>query len=218
MELYRRIDARVEDMVSGGLLEETSRELLSKGLGPNINCATRAIGYRQALEYLDIILNNTRDDDCEYGDKDKEDVSKIAKHSAVSSITEAGIIQLAKDIQTASRKLCHRQLSWFRDDPLFRWIDAAQGQESALAEILQLWDEPAHQGGCAAFNGGRLTKEQEKQMKQYVTKFGKLLQGTEAMEKAIKEANVAVEKAIEAGIVGATNGVEEEPLSKRSKS
>lgn len=29
-------------------------------------------------------------------------------------------IELVKQIQAASRKLCHRQMTWFRDEEMFR--------------------------------------------------------------------------------------------------
>lgn len=53
MELYRRIDARVEEMVSNGLVKEAGSVLMAQGLLANSNCATKAIGYRQALEFLE---------------------------------------------------------------------------------------------------------------------------------------------------------------------
>nr|GEX80405.1 tRNA dimethylallyltransferase 9 [Tanacetum cinerariifolium] len=53
MDLYRSIDLWCEDMISGdkGILSE-ARWLFDMGLLPNSNSATRAIGYRQAMEYL----------------------------------------------------------------------------------------------------------------------------------------------------------------------
>lgn len=50
-ELTRRIDARVERMWAGGLLEEVER-LDAAGLREG-RTASRAIGYRQALDHLD---------------------------------------------------------------------------------------------------------------------------------------------------------------------
>ena len=52
IQLYRRIDERVEVMMSRGLLRETWDVLLSKGIETDSNCATRAIGYRQAMMFL----------------------------------------------------------------------------------------------------------------------------------------------------------------------
>lgn len=48
--LYRRIDARVEDMFSKGLVEE-AQKLLGRGLSPSLP-AMQAIGYRQLWPYL----------------------------------------------------------------------------------------------------------------------------------------------------------------------
>lgn len=174
-ELYRRIDARVEDMVAGGLLQEVGRELVGRGLAPGVNCATRAIGYRQALQLFD---NRIQPELAATGDDD--DLESCRKKR------EESIIQLARDIQTASRKLCHRQLSWFRDDPLFRWIDATKGKDATVEEILGLWTEPGHRGGCGT--GGRLTTEEKKTMKQYVTRMQKLVPGSEALATAVEEA------------------------------
>ena len=27
-----------------------------------------------------------------------------------------------KDVQAASRHLCHKQMTWFRDEEMFRWV------------------------------------------------------------------------------------------------
>ncbi|KAL0710298.1 hypothetical protein Bca4012_017276 [Brassica carinata] len=53
VDLYRSIDFRCEDMLSGaeGVLSE-ARWLLDLGLLPNTSSDTRAIGDRQAMEYL----------------------------------------------------------------------------------------------------------------------------------------------------------------------
>ncbi|MCU0488432.1 MAG: tRNA (adenosine(37)-N6)-dimethylallyltransferase MiaA [Anaerolineales bacterium] len=49
-ELYARIDARIQDMLANGLIEEV-RGLLVKGYSTDLP-ALSAIGYRQILEYL----------------------------------------------------------------------------------------------------------------------------------------------------------------------
>lgn len=49
-DLRERIDLRVDDMFSGGLVEET-RRLLQAGLPENLT-AMQAIGYRQVVEHL----------------------------------------------------------------------------------------------------------------------------------------------------------------------
>ncbi|KAI7839677.1 hypothetical protein COHA_006486 [Chlorella ohadii] len=130
-ELYRRIDGRVEEMMAGGLLTECQEVLLDAGIQPNSNCASRAIGYRQAGEALQ------------------------RWHADPDSVTEQSVIQAVQAVQAASRQLCHKQMTWFRDEEMFRWIDATQGEEAVLAEILQRWAAPAHEGGCG--DSGRLT-------------------------------------------------------------
>lgn len=39
------------------------------------------------------------------------------------------------DIQSATRKLCHRQMTWFRNRPEFRWLDATQDTDLLLRQI-----------------------------------------------------------------------------------
>jgi len=57
-ELYERIDLRIDNMISSGLVEET-RKLLTEGYSPNLPAMT-AIGYREAVGYLQGTL--TRDE------------------------------------------------------------------------------------------------------------------------------------------------------------
>lgn len=93
-----------------------------------------------------------------------------------------------KDIQSASRKLCHRQLNWFRDDALFRWIEASERDEQDIVdEILRLWNKETHQGG-APEHGGRLDKEQKMEMKRYIAKIEKMVPGSKEIRQALQEA------------------------------
>ena len=39
--------------------------------------------------------------------------------------------------------------------PPCRWVDATAGEEAVLAEVLERWHQPQHEGGCG--DGGRLT-------------------------------------------------------------
>lgn len=43
---------------------------------------------------------------------------------------------MVREVQTASRKLCHRQLSWFRDERLFRWLEGDRPVGTIVDEIL----------------------------------------------------------------------------------
>jgi tRNA dimethylallyltransferase len=49
-ELYERIDSRVDEMMTRGLLEEV-RGLLSRGYGPNLK-SMQALGYRHIVRHL----------------------------------------------------------------------------------------------------------------------------------------------------------------------
>jgi tRNA dimethylallyltransferase len=81
-ELYRRINARVEAMVAGGLIEEArALRALPRPLGRE---ASQAVGYREAFEHLDGRL-------------------------ALADVVRA--------IQTRTRQLAKRQLTWFRHLP-----------------------------------------------------------------------------------------------------
>ena len=79
-------------------------------------------------------------------------------------------VQLVHDIQRASRNLCHRQLSWFRDEPLFTWLDADREPEQVTADMLEQLRGTAPTGSVSAENG-RLTKEQERELKMYVARL-----------------------------------------------
>ena len=80
-------------------------------------------------------------------------------------------VQLVAEVQRASRNLCHRQLSWFRDEPLFAWVDADRDAADVSADIVaRLARGRPHQAERGSFNG-RLTKEEERELKAYVTRL-----------------------------------------------
>ncbi|XP_028077283.1 tRNA dimethylallyltransferase 9 isoform X1 [Camellia sinensis] len=108
LELYRLIDFRCEDMLSGsdGILSE-ARWLLDIGLLPNSNSATRAIGYRQAMEYL-------------LGCKQRGGSSSEEFYAFLC------------EFQKASRNFAKRQLTWFRNERIYHWIDASKPMDEVL--------------------------------------------------------------------------------------
>ncbi|KAL8209728.1 hypothetical protein R6Q57_006460 [Mikania cordata] len=118
LDLYRSIDFRCEDMLSGdnGLLSE-AKWLLDMGLQPNSNSATRAIGYRQAMEYL---LN------CE-------------NQGGRSSSRD--FYAFLFEFQKASRNFAKRQLTWFRNEPIYHWIDASRPLTEVLDFIYNAYHE-----------------------------------------------------------------------------
>lgn len=164
-ELYSRIDQRVEQMMMGGLMQE-AQMLLDLGLHPNTNCASRAIGYRQALEYLQA-CHAQQQAATASGDGGAQGQALV--QGGQQALSEERLVQLVRDIQAASRKLCHRQMVWFRDDQLFKWVDATAGEDAVLRQILEEWERPQHEGGCGT--SGRLTKEEERAMRQYRPKL-----------------------------------------------
>ncbi|CAI9303762.1 unnamed protein product [Lactuca saligna] len=117
-DLYRSIDFRCEDMISGGngILSE-AKWLLDLGLEPNSNSATRAIGYRQAMEYL----------------------LKCEEQGGRSSTRE--FYAFLSEFQKASRNFAKRQLTWFRNEPIYHWIDASRPLEEVLNFIYNSYHD-----------------------------------------------------------------------------
>ncbi|KAL5564444.1 hypothetical protein UlMin_027608 [Ulmus minor] len=117
LDLYRSIDQRCEDMVSGrdGILSE-ARWLLDEGLLPNSNSATKAIGYRQAMEYL-----------------------IMCRQHGVSSPRE--FHAFLSDFQKASRNFAKRQLTWFRNEKIYHWLNASKPLEKVLDFIYDAYHD-----------------------------------------------------------------------------
>ncbi|GLI64936.1 hypothetical protein VaNZ11_008337, partial [Volvox africanus] len=142
LQLYDRIAARVEEMILGGGLLEEAAMLLRRGLTPGSNMAAKAIGYRQAMEWL------------------------IAAKAAGRPVGLADLCMLHGAICQATHKLVRSQMTWFRDDPLYKWIDVdGRDPEDVVAEILREVAKPRHEGGCG--DSGRLSKEEQKAVMRY---------------------------------------------------
>ncbi|HSX13005.1 MAG TPA: tRNA (adenosine(37)-N6)-dimethylallyltransferase MiaA [Chlamydiales bacterium] len=102
--LYSRIEARCEEIIQNGFLDEV-RMLDQKGLRKNPS-ASQAIGYRQALEYLD------------------------------SPQTTADFEEFKTKFKKATRHFAKRQFTWFRKEPMFRWLDINEYTPDRLKEII----------------------------------------------------------------------------------
>lgn len=89
--LYHRIDKRCDKMIADGFLEEVE-QLVKDGITTNPS-ACQAIGYRQALDFLQT-------------QKTKEDYRHFIE-----------------SFKQASRNYAKRQFTWFRREPMFRWLD-----------------------------------------------------------------------------------------------
>jgi tRNA dimethylallyltransferase len=102
--LYERIERRCDEMLEGGFLEEVER-LKAAGLCEN-RSASQAIGYRQALDYLET------------------DRSAAAYAAFVASFKQA------------SRHYVKRQMTWFRHEPLFQWVNLEDYDHELLVEMM----------------------------------------------------------------------------------
>ncbi|DBA89023.1 TPA: hypothetical protein ACH3X2_000238 [Trebouxia sp. C0005] len=152
LELFQRIDLRVEQMVDRGLLQE-AQWMLDQGIRPDSACAGRAIGYRQALLALE------------------------HWHSHPAEATSAQL-----DIQQASRQLNKRQMTWFRDDPMYLWLDAKQPVAKLVDQIASSLAEAKHIGSCG--DSGRLDKTQANLLKRYQTSL-QLFDKPEVQQRAL---------------------------------
>ncbi|HEV8051799.1 MAG TPA: tRNA (adenosine(37)-N6)-dimethylallyltransferase MiaA [Parachlamydiaceae bacterium] len=103
--IYERIEKRCDDMIAGGFLDEVI--LLDKeGLRQNTSAA-QAIGYRQAIEFLD-------------SKQSKEDYKKFVD-----------------TFKQSSRNYAKRQFTWFRREPLFRWLDLDMHDPEVAMEMIR---------------------------------------------------------------------------------
>lgn len=102
--LYRRIDRRCDAILQRGLLDEV-QQLLSQGLLEN-SSACQAIGYKQALRFLD----SPRDTDAQN--------------------------RLRSEFKKATRHYAKRQFTWFRRYPEFQWLDLNKLGEEIALEII----------------------------------------------------------------------------------
>ncbi|KAL8129795.1 hypothetical protein V2J09_018950 [Rumex salicifolius] len=117
LDLYRSIDFRCEAMLSGsdGILPE-AKWLLDIGLLPNTNSATRAIGYRQAMEYL----------------------LKCKEQGGGSA---SDFFTFLNEFQKASRNFAKRQMTWYRNELIYQWLDASKPLEKVLNFIYDAYHD-----------------------------------------------------------------------------
>ncbi len=102
--LYARIEARCEEMLRKGFLDEV-QELDRRGIRFN-SSAAGAIGYRQALQFFDSVQ------------------SEICRSNFVAAF------------KRASRHYAKRQFTWFRKEPLFRWLNVEEHTPDRIRELI----------------------------------------------------------------------------------
>lgn len=103
-KLYERIEDRCDVMLADGLIHEVET-LAEKGLRQN-HSASQAIGYRQALSFLD------------------------------SARTEEDYQLFVKNFKQATRNYAKRQCTWFRKEPLFRWLDVDMHDPEIVFDMI----------------------------------------------------------------------------------
>lgn len=105
--------------------------------------AERAIGYRQALDMLWKWKVALRD----------------APETLTPQLQDTMVVDFIREFQSASRQFVKRQLSWFRSDPTFRWINAEDtlaAQQSVLSQV-EMEEDSFHQ----LYTNDHQTREQQ---------------------------------------------------------
>lgn len=163
MKMYRRVDRRCEEMVRDGMLLE-AQAMLDAGLQPGSVPASTAIGYRQAMEYIQ---------DCE-GSRE---------------VLERRFMRFLSNFQAVTRKYTTRQITWFRKEPRYHYVDVAPTidtprdtaeQIAAVFRRSQADEAAQHTEGSTPLQV--LSKAQEKEVRAYLPKQT-LFQGTDAARK-----------------------------------
>ncbi|MEM1282459.1 MAG: tRNA (adenosine(37)-N6)-dimethylallyltransferase MiaA [Chlamydiota bacterium] len=108
--LYERINKRCDNMVAKGFLDEV-RRMDKEGIREN-SSAAQAIGYRQALDFLD------------------------------TEQTKADFDFFLEKFKKASRHYAKRQFTWFRREKAFRWLDLElHDYEVAMEMVIQDYNQ-----------------------------------------------------------------------------
>ena len=154
LDLYRRIDDRVESMVCDGMMEEAAW-MLDRGIAPGGNTAARSIGYRQAMEYLDRLRSDK------------------------ATLGEESLLGFLEETQKATRSYAKGQFTWFRGEPegKYAWIDMSKDRESVARDVLENFEREEHGGGGE--NLGDVSREVENELKRYKVDVKRLKNPTE---------------------------------------
>jgi tRNA dimethylallyltransferase len=102
--LYSKIEIRCDEMIKNAFIDEV-KELDKQGIRKN-RSAAQAIGYRQALVFLD------------------------------SPQAPSDWDHFVSQFKKASRQYAKRQFTWFRKEPLFRWLNIEEFDIERLKELI----------------------------------------------------------------------------------
>lgn len=108
-ELYNNINERCDKMIANGFVDEV-KNLIEMGLLKN-SSASQAIGYRQAIDYLN---SEKKESDYQF---------------------------FVEKFKQATRNYAKRQLTWFRREKAFRWLDLSlHDYELGLELVIRDYD------------------------------------------------------------------------------
>eukprot|EP00803_Ostreobium_quekettii_P002209 evm.model.scf_1276.5 EVM.evm.TU.scf_1276.5 scf_1276:26473-31078(+) len=144
LQLFERVGRRCEEMVVAGVLRE-AKMLLDLGLQPGESSATRAIGYRVSMEFLKHVLENVQD------------------------LSDESLRQYILDFQSATRTLIKQQMTWFRKDEMYRWVDLTDHSIDPVQYILEEFNKSMHSGGSGTL--AHLSKDESDQIKRFMPKL-----------------------------------------------
>lgn len=172
------VDRRCEEMILAGLITETTRLYLRGSLPPE-GQQTRAIGYRQTLDYL------LRSD---WKEKD-----------------EQAFFNYLDEFTTATRRYAKKQMQWFRRDEAFVFIPVSLSEdnlsarvEAAAARIRELCIQSREEYTCEMSSMSQSAEIKMKNamqsngMKFYMAKRFRIVNGSQEMERVLEEADACV--------------------------
>ncbi|KAL7471286.1 hypothetical protein ACHAXS_011604 [Conticribra weissflogii] len=182
MSHFQTVDRRCEEMLLRGLLRETA-QLYVTGRLPEESQVTRAIGYRQALDYL------------------KRDNARSGDREAFTSFLD--------DFATATRQYAKKQMQWFRRDNEFAFIpvpmEKGKGERIKLASGIiadmcklprKQFEDELSMDAKEENENLRLSaqmklnnEKQGKKMKFFVSKREKLVKNSDEFLSVLKEAD-----------------------------
>ncbi|KAL7545797.1 hypothetical protein ACHAWF_009146, partial [Thalassiosira exigua] len=189
MTHFHTVGERCEQMLLRGLLVETADLHASGGL-PDGSQVNRAIGYRQALEYL--------------------------KRKGAKRNDRAAFVAFLDDFATATRQYAKKQMQWFRRDVEFAFVPVkmecekpkrASGAAKIIADMCKMsrrdFDLELSSGNGESESHERLSlsaqtkldnERQGKKMKFFISKRTRLIEGSDTFSDALKEADECTKK------------------------
>ena len=123
-----------------GIMDEAAW-LLDAGVAPGSSIPSRAIGYRQAMEYL------------------------VRARSKEIDVNSGTVLELLREIQSLNRAYAKRQFTWFRGEPRYAWIDASSSSDDVARRVLTEFARDEHPTGGAEISD--VSKDELNVLKRY---------------------------------------------------